>query len=84
MYSLFVFFTRFDGQNFLEKLRGKTIMFVGDSLSRNQWLSMLCIIHSSMPKANYAVNISLVKDMTTYTFTVCLSTTYSISFFHLT
>nr|GEZ41955.1 hypothetical protein [Tanacetum cinerariifolium] len=44
-------------------------MFVGDSLSRNQWLSMLCIIHSSMPKANYAVNISLVKDMTTYTFT---------------
>ncbi|KAK9056894.1 hypothetical protein SSX86_024258 [Deinandra increscens subsp. villosa] len=61
--------SRFDGRNFLEKLRGKTIMFVGDSLSRNQWLSMLCMIHSSVPKANHAVNISVIQDMTTYTFT---------------
>ncbi|KVI10546.1 PC-Esterase [Cynara cardunculus var. scolymus] len=61
--------SRFDGRNFLEKLRGKTIMFVGDSLSRNQWLSMLCMIHSSVPTANYAVNISVIMDMTTYTFT---------------
>ncbi|KAL4555177.1 hypothetical protein LXL04_037788 [Taraxacum kok-saghyz] len=61
--------SRFDGRNFLEKLRGKRIMFVGDSLSRNQWLSLLCMIHSSVPTANYAVNISLIQDMTTYTFT---------------
>ncbi|CAI9295008.1 unnamed protein product [Lactuca saligna] len=61
--------SRFDGRNFLQKLRGKTIMFVGDSLSRNQWLSLLCMIHSSVPTANYAVNISLIQDMTTYTFT---------------
>ncbi|MFS7946907.1 putative PMR5 domain, PC-Esterase [Helianthus anomalus] len=60
--------SRFDGPNFLEKLRGKTIMFVGDSLSRNQWLSMLCMIHSSMPSATYAVNISVIQDTTTYTF----------------
>ncbi|KAJ0507985.1 putative PMR5 domain, PC-Esterase [Helianthus annuus] len=60
--------SRFDGRYFLEKLRGKTIMFVGDSLSRNQWLSMLCMIHSSVPTTNYAVNISVIKDMTTYTF----------------
>ncbi|KAI3675047.1 hypothetical protein L1987_84629 [Smallanthus sonchifolius] len=61
--------SRFDGRYFLEKLRGKTIMFVGDSLNRNQWLSMLCMIHSSMPNVNHAVNISLTQDMTTYTFT---------------
>ncbi|KAD5318181.1 hypothetical protein R6Q59_033454 [Mikania micrantha] len=61
--------SRFDGPKFLEKLKGKTIMYVGDSLSRNQWISMLCMIHSSLPTANYVVNISAIQDMTTYTFT---------------
>ncbi|KAL8209083.1 hypothetical protein R6Q57_008495 [Mikania cordata] len=61
--------SRFDGPTFLEKLKGKTIMYVGDSLSRNQWISMLCMIHSSLPTANYVVNISAIQDMTTYTFT---------------
>ncbi|KAI3525239.1 hypothetical protein L1887_03914 [Cichorium endivia] len=58
----------FDGQNFLEKLKGKTIMFVGDSLSKNHWLSLLCMIHSSVPSARYSVKTSMVDDMTTYTF----------------
>ncbi|KAL3848783.1 hypothetical protein ACJIZ3_010665 [Penstemon smallii] len=42
---------RFNGLIFLEKWRGKKIMFVGDSLSWNMWQSLGCMIHSSMPRA---------------------------------
>ncbi|KAG9129936.1 hypothetical protein Leryth_007065 [Lithospermum erythrorhizon] len=40
--------TRFDGRSFLQKFRGKRIMFVGDSLSRNQWESLVCMLHSAV------------------------------------
>lgn len=46
-------------------------MFIGDSLSKNHWLSLLCMIHSSVPSARYAVKIHGAIGMTTYTFTVC-------------
>jgi hypothetical protein len=42
---------RFNGLNFLEKWRGKKIMFVGDSLSLNMWESLSCLIHSWVPNA---------------------------------
>lgn len=42
---------RFNGLNFLEKWRGKKIMFVGDSLSLNQFQSLTCMIHASVPKS---------------------------------
>ncbi|KAK3005738.1 hypothetical protein RJ639_017141 [Escallonia herrerae] len=42
---------RFDGMEFLRRWRGKKIMFVGDSLSLNQWESLSCMIHASAPKA---------------------------------
>ncbi|KAK1416696.1 hypothetical protein QVD17_25811 [Tagetes erecta] len=61
--------SRFDGPNLLEKLKGKTIMFIGDSLSKNHWLSLLCMIHSSVPSARYTVKIHGAIGMTTYTFT---------------
>ncbi|XP_044506687.1 protein trichome birefringence-like 41 [Mangifera indica] len=59
--------TRFDGPSFLERFRGKSIMFVGDSLSRNQWQSLTCLLHSSMPNASY--NLSRVGDVSIFTFT---------------
>ncbi|PIA59475.1 hypothetical protein AQUCO_00400392v1 [Aquilegia coerulea] len=40
---------RFNGLNFLLKMRGKTVMFVGDSLGRNQWESMICMVLAVAP-----------------------------------
>ncbi|XP_051128223.1 protein trichome birefringence-like 38 isoform X2 [Andrographis paniculata] len=40
---------RFDGLDFLRRWRGKKIMFVGDSLSLNQWQSLVCMIHAAVP-----------------------------------
>ncbi|KVH88021.1 PC-Esterase [Cynara cardunculus var. scolymus] len=59
----------FNGLSILEKLRGKTIMFVGDSLSKNQCLSLLCMIHSFVPSASYVVKIKGAEGITTYNFT---------------
>ncbi|KAK7305052.1 hypothetical protein VNO77_42951 [Canavalia gladiata] len=44
---------RFNGEDFLNRLRGKSVMFVGDSLSLNQWQSVTCMIHTAVPKAEY-------------------------------
>ncbi|KAK4421178.1 protein trichome birefringence-like 38 [Sesamum alatum] len=42
---------RFDGAEFLRRWKGKKIMFVGDSLSLNQWNSLVCMLHAAAPKA---------------------------------
>ncbi|CAN6163849.1 unnamed protein product [Urochloa humidicola] len=38
---------RFDGLDFLRRWCGKTVMFVGDSLSMNQWVSLVCMLHAA-------------------------------------
>uniref|UniRef100_A0A1J3DUD9 Protein trichome birefringence-like 45 n=1 Tax=Noccaea caerulescens TaxID=107243 RepID=A0A1J3DUD9_NOCCA len=40
---------RFNGVKFLQEMSNKTIMFVGDSLGRNQWESLMCMISASAP-----------------------------------
>ncbi|CAA0830574.1 Protein trichome birefringence-like 35 [Striga hermonthica] len=40
---------RWDAREMWEKLRGKKLMFVGDSLNRGQWISMLCLLQSVIP-----------------------------------
>ncbi|XP_022876902.1 protein trichome birefringence-like 34 [Olea europaea var. sylvestris] len=43
---------RFNATALMEKLRGKKLVFVGDSLSRNQFGSMLCLIEPSIPPSS--------------------------------
>lgn len=42
---------RFDGLRLLSGWRGKKIMFVGDSISLNQWQSLMCMLHAAVPSA---------------------------------
>ncbi|KAK7355092.1 hypothetical protein VNO80_14337 [Phaseolus coccineus] len=39
---------RLDGQRMLEMLRGKRLIFVGDSINRNMWESLICILRNSV------------------------------------
>nr|POE50302.1 protein trichome birefringence-like 41 [Quercus suber] len=59
---------RFNGQDFLERFRGKSIMFVGDSLSRNQWQSLTCMLVYDVPNAEY--NLTREGDISIFAFTV--------------
>ncbi|KAF6144829.1 hypothetical protein GIB67_038928 [Kingdonia uniflora] len=40
----------FNATFMLEKLRGKKMMFVGDSLNRGQYVSMICLLHRVIPE----------------------------------
>nr|XP_043626241.1 protein trichome birefringence-like 11 isoform X1 [Erigeron canadensis] len=39
---------RFNGKRMLENMRNKRIVFVGDSIGRNQWESLLCMLSSAV------------------------------------
>lgn len=49
---------RFDVNSILENLRGKRVVFVGDSLSRTQWESMICLLMTGVEDKDsvYEVN----------------------------
>ncbi|CAN1344552.1 Protein trichome birefringence-like 37 [Linum perenne] len=57
---------RFDGVKLLKKMRGKKMMFVGDSLSMNQYNSLLCLLHASVPNSN--ITRGLFRSVPTVTF----------------
>ncbi|RRT45140.1 hypothetical protein B296_00051062, partial [Ensete ventricosum] len=44
---------RFDGVDLMKRLEGKKIMFVGDSLSVNQYDSLLCLLHAVSPNSTF-------------------------------
>lgn len=50
--------SRFDPRLMLERIRGKRLMFVGDSLNRNQWESMVCLVQSVVPPGKKSLNKS--------------------------
>ncbi|CAL4914066.1 unnamed protein product [Urochloa decumbens] len=39
---------RFDASRMLEMLRGKRLVFIGDSINRNQWESMMCLLRAAV------------------------------------
>ncbi|KAM6595146.1 hypothetical protein CsatA_002849 [Cannabis sativa] len=60
---------RFDGGDFLKILKGKKIMFIGDSISLDHFESFLCLIHSAIPfdseiirETNGSVSSIIFKD----------------------
>ncbi|XP_022846756.1 protein trichome birefringence-like 10 [Olea europaea var. sylvestris] len=71
---------RFDAQIMLKKLRNKRLVFVGDSIGRNQWESLLCMLSSAVSNKDliYEVNGSpitkhkgfLIFKFIEYNFTV--------------
>ncbi|URE09664.1 hypothetical protein MUK42_34984 [Musa troglodytarum] len=47
---------RFDPKKLLNKLTGKRTVFVGDSLNRNQWVSMVCMLESSVSSDGHSMS----------------------------
>lgn len=56
--SSFCVENRFDARNMLQKLRNRRLVFVGDSIGRNQWESLLCMLASAVTNKSsiYEVN----------------------------
>ncbi|KAK3118202.1 hypothetical protein QOZ80_9BG0695630 [Eleusine coracana subsp. coracana] len=48
---------RFNATKLLEKLRNKRLVFVGDSVNRNQWVSLVCMVEASIPDARLKTRI---------------------------
>ena len=42
----------FNATQMLEMLRGKRMLFVGDSLNRGQYVSLLCLLHRTIPEGS--------------------------------
>ncbi|XP_039160405.1 protein trichome birefringence-like 34 isoform X2 [Eucalyptus grandis] len=55
---------RFNATWLLERLRNKRLVYVGDSLNRGQWVSMICLVESAIPPnlkwISYRHNHSLI------------------------
>jgi hypothetical protein len=47
-----------NGTDFLERLRGKKLVFVGDSLNRNMWESLVCVLRHSVQNKKKVYEIS--------------------------
>ncbi|KAF5787634.1 putative PMR5 domain, PC-Esterase, protein trichome birefringence-like 5 [Helianthus annuus] len=49
---------RFNATDFLVRLRGKRLLLVGDSMNRNQFESLLCMLYESLPNKSkmYEIN----------------------------
>ncbi|XP_043687548.1 protein ESKIMO 1-like [Telopea speciosissima] len=48
---------RFNGIEMLERLRGKRVIIAGDSINRNQWESLSCLLYSAIPPSDAEVKV---------------------------
>ncbi|XP_004296155.1 PREDICTED: protein trichome birefringence-like 1 isoform X1 [Fragaria vesca subsp. vesca] len=56
---------RLDGRKMLRLLAGKRLVFVGDSLNRNMWESLLCVLRNSVEDKNKVNEVSGRKEFRT-------------------
>ncbi|KAH0722007.1 hypothetical protein KY289_005051 [Solanum tuberosum] len=56
----------FNGENLLKNFRGKNFMFVGDSLSSNQWQSLACMLHAAVPNSNYTFDSTKERSVLSF------------------
>ena len=67
---------RLNGKKMLRLLTGKRLVFVGDSLNRNMWESLLCILRNSVDNKNKVYEVSGRQEFRTegsysFIFEVC-------------
>lgn len=67
---------RLNGNDMLEILQGKRLVFVGDSLNRNMWESLVCILSNSVEDKSRIFEASgrqefRTEDSYSFIFTVC-------------
>lgn len=63
-------FGSFDPKVALKKLRGKRLLFVGDSLQRNQWESFVCMVEWVIPYQQKSMKIDGIHPV--FTAKVCI------------
>lgn len=76
---------RFNATRMLEMIRGKRLVFVGDSINRNQWESMLCMLFGAIndPKRVYETHgrrITKKKGNYSFKFVVTLQNCSPLQF----
>ncbi|CAL5403122.1 unnamed protein product [Camellia sinensis] len=56
----------FDGRVVLKRFEGKSIMFVGDSMSQNQWQSLICMLYTTTPTLKYTDMLKVMCDQSVF------------------
>ncbi|KAL1332546.1 hypothetical protein HN51_061329 [Arachis hypogaea] len=59
---------RFNGGEFLMQMRGKTVLFVGDSLGHNQWESLICMLYTAVPQSQSQTQMVKGEPLSTFRF----------------
>ena len=80
-------YARLNPTDMLERLRGKRLVFVGDSLNRNMWESLVCILRHSVKDKRKVFEASGRREFKTegsysFLFTVCIGS--SLNWFNTT
>lgn len=59
---------KFDGLKMLEIIKGKRLVFVGDSLNRNMWESLICSLKQSLANTSRILQVSGRREFKTQGF----------------
>ncbi|XP_039009058.1 protein trichome birefringence-like 3 [Hibiscus syriacus] len=54
---------KFDAEVALKKLRGKRLVFVGDSLQRSQWESLVCMVEWTIPPPHKSMKRGRIRNV---------------------